>query len=338
MGRGNHTINDIAYRAGVSQATVSRVLTGNAKVSAEKRAAVMAAIEAFNYKPNVNAQGLARGRTRAIGVLTMSTESPYWGRLVRGVEQSLVGTGFRPLVASALGSGKPEEALDMLLESQIEGLILLGGPMPEKTTTLVGEDFPVVGTGTVTPGLEPYYIQSENVEGGRLATQHLLDLGHRRIALISGPADHIHARARLQGYKTALAAAGVEFDESLIVHHGFNEQKGFEAATTLLSRTRDFTAIFATSDQIAYGVGLRLWKEGMRVPQDISLIGFDDQDYARFTTPPLSTIRVPLLELGEALGKMIVSRVEDGVQPWTPGVFATSLVVRESTARRGQRG
>jgi LacI family transcriptional regulator len=335
MGRASPTVYDIAYRAGVSQATVSRVLTGHAKVSDEKRAAVMAAIEAFNYKPNVNAQGLARGRTRAIGVLTMSTESPYWGRLMRGVEQSLIGTGYRPLVASALGLGKPEEALDVLLESQIEGLILLGGPMPEKTTMLVGENFPVVGTGTITPGLESYYLQPENTEGGRLATQHLLDLGHRRIALISGAADHIHARARREGYETALSAAGVAVDESLIVHNGFNEQKGFEAAKTLLDRTRDFTAIFATSDQIAYGVGLYLWQQGLKIPQDISMIGFDDQDHARFTTPPLSTIRVPLLEMGEALGKMVVSRIEEGVEPWNPGLFATSLVVRESTAKRG---
>jgi LacI family transcriptional regulator len=332
MGRSSPTVYDIAYRAGVSQATVSRVLTGHAKVSDEKRAAVMAAIAAFDYKPNVMAQGLARGRTRAIGVLTMTTESPYWGRLLRGIEQSLMGTGYRPLVASVAGLGNPDEALDMLLESQIEGLILLGGPMPEKTTQLVGENFPVAGTGPVTPGLEPYFIQSDNTEGARLATQHLLDLGHRRIALVTGPANHSHALARRRGYELALSSAGVTIDETIIVHHGFNEQKGAEATQILLDRTRDFTAIFTTSDQVAYGVGMYLWQQGIRVPQDVSIVGFDDQDHARFTTPPLTTIRVPLLEMGEALGKMIVSRIDEDGVPWSPGEFATSLVVRQSSA------
>lgn len=332
MGRPNITIYDIAYRAGVSQATVSRVLTGNARVRPDKRDAVLAAVKELNYRPNVVAQGLARGRTRAVGVLTSSTESLYWGRIIHGIERELGQAGYRSLVVSVAGTGDAEGALDVLLESQIEGLAVLGGPMPERIRQLAGENFPVAGIGQIIPGLEDAYVIPDNRGGGYMATRHLLDLGHRRIALITGPTTHHHAIQRREGYERALREAGLTTDEILIVHRGFNEAAGAEAARDLLARTRDFTAIFATSDQIAYGVRLALYQHGLRVPEDVSLVGFDDQLYAQYCIPPLTTIRQQTFEMGAAVARMIVSRIDEQQTPWNPDVFQGELVVRESTA------
>lgn len=329
------TVYDIAERAGVSQATVSRVLSGGAPVAAATRERVLQAMRELDYRPNVVAQDLARGRSRAVGILTVSMTSPYLGRLAETLEAELRGQGYRCMVASV--GEDTEGALEFLRRSRIEGLAMLGCPAPPGPLQALAEEIPVAGIGPLIPGLEECFPRADNEGGGYRAGQHLLSLGHRAIAYVGGPSDHPDAVDRWTGLARALRERGVELDPRAVVWGPFHEAHGEAAVETLRERGVTCTAIFAGSDQIAIGVMAGLRRAGLVVPRDVSVIGFDDQQLSRLVLPPLTTIAQPGVEMAAYLARLLVTRMEAAAagQPPPPlpaPRFDTPLVVRESTA------
>ncbi len=199
MGKQAVTIYDIAYQAKVSQSTVSRVLNGGEHVRPEKRAAVLDAIEKLRYEPNVVARGLARGRSHVFGVLTLDKVSPFFGQILTGIERALAQSGYHALVASVSGNDGAERALDVLLSSRIETLIIVGEAIRDDRLVRVSREIPVVAVGPSVRGLEDRCLHADNREGAAAATRHLLSLGHDRIAHLAGPAGHPHATDRRDG-------------------------------------------------------------------------------------------------------------------------------------------
>lgn len=323
------TIKDIARQAGVSVSTVSRVLNKTVPVGRTKRIAVLGAVEALGYRPNVVAQELARGHTLAVGVLPQGISNPFYSRVLRGVEQGLRGTPYYPLFASGEQPDEEAQAFDKLLSHRVEALILIGGQIPDEKLVLLSQRLPIVAIARNVKGLESRCVRVGNEEGAHKATRHLLDLGHRRIAHLTGPPWHTDAMARRAGYERALAEAGIARDPALILEGDFEETTGLAATEALLKARTPFTAIFAANDQMAMGAALALFRHGVQVPRDVSLIGFDDQPSAAFTSPPLTTIRQPGVEMGLAAARALVDQLRGNrfIQP----TFDTELVVRATT-------
>jgi LacI family transcriptional regulator len=323
------TMRDIAEQAGVSLATVSRVLNNTVPVARSKRAAVLKAVETLGYRPNVVAQELARGHTQAVGILPQGISNPFYSRILKGVEQGLRGSAYYPLFASGEQPAEQASALDLLMAHRVEALILMGGHIPADELINVARRLPIVTIGRTIRGLEQRCVRVENHEGAYKATRHLRDLGHSRIAHITGLPWHGDSIARRSGYEQALADTGIAVDPALVVEGDFEEQSGLAGTEQLLSSGVRFTAIFAGNDQMAFGAGLALLRHGLRVPRDVSIIGFDDQPSAAYTWPPLTTIRQPAVEMGIATARALLDelRGRSFVQP----TFHTDLVLRAST-------
>jgi LacI family transcriptional regulator len=323
------TIRDVAIRAGVSPSTVSRVLNKTAQVAASKQAAVLRAVQLLGYRPNVVAQELARGRSRAFGVLPQGISSPFYGRLMKGVEQALRGSGYYPIFASGEQPAEEAQAIELFLSHRVDALVLLGGQLPDDDLLGLAARVPLVAIGRSLRGLEHRCLRVENRVGGYKATRHLIDLGHTRIAHLTGLPWHKDAIARRQGYESALADAGIALDPALVVEGDFEEQSGCTGAETLLARGVRFTAIFTGNDQMACGAGLALLRRGVRVPQDVSLIGFDDQPHAAYTWPPLTTMRQPTVDMGMAVARALLEELRG--HGFALPTFNTDLVLRDST-------
>jgi LacI family transcriptional regulator len=323
------TIEDIAKRAGVSVSTVSRVLNKTVPVARAKRDAVLGAVEALGYRPNVVAQELARGRSLAVGVLPQGIWNPFYSRLLKGVEQGLRGTAFHPVYASGEQPVEEAQAFEMLLANRVEAIILMGGQTPDEKLVLLSQRMPIVAIGRNVQGLEQRCVRVENAEGGYNATRHLIDLGHRRIVHITGLSWHADSIARRQGYERALTEAGLPIDPALIIEGDWEEQSGLTAVERLLAAKTRFMAIFCGNDQIALGAALGLFRAGRLVGRDVSIVGFDDQPSAAFSCPPLTTMRQPAVEMGMAAARAVVEELRGRgfVQP----VFRTELVLRAST-------
>jgi LacI family transcriptional regulator len=327
------TIHDIAREAGVSPSTVSRVLNGTAPVAADKRDAVLAVVKQRNYRPSMIAQGLVHGRTKAVGVLTQSIASPFYGEILRGIELGLNRSGYHALFTS--GNWRTEEelaALDLLSGRRVDALIILAGIMPGDDLRHAAAELPLVVIGRSIPGIEEHCLCIDDHQAAYEATRYLIELGHQRIAHIAGLSLHQDSIDRRNGYERALREAGIPIDQQLMVTGDYTEQSGLLAIEALLSRATLFSAIFAANDQMAYGARLALYRHGIRVPDDVSLIGFDDQPASAYTTPPLTTVRQPTLALGQAAAQAVL-RLLEGQQPMLHPCI-TELIIRESAARR----
>jgi LacI family transcriptional regulator len=326
------TLGLIAREAGVSPSTVSRILNGTAKVSDDKRVAVEDTIARFNFQPNMMARSLAMGQTHTIGVLTQFIESPFYGEALRGIEDALAGTPYSPLFVSGHWNLKIEEARMRLLQARrVDGVIILTGRLSDQQLLKYAQRLPIVVTGRhlSAPRLASFAV--DDFTGARAATRHLLELGHTRIAFISGPSDHPDANERLRGYQSALQEAGIAHVPELVLHADFIESGGMLAITRLLESGANFTAVFAANDQMAYGARLALYRRNIRVPEDISLVGYDDLPNSTYSMPPLTTVRQPVYEIGRLAAQAMLRLIAGGA-----GDIAApplELVVRESTRR-----
>ncbi|PIQ53118.1 MAG: transcriptional regulator [Comamonadaceae bacterium CG12_big_fil_rev_8_21_14_0_65_59_15] len=326
------TLEMVARMAGVSPSTVSRILNGTAVVSAIKKAAVEAAIAQLGFVPNPVARGLAGGRTFSIGVITQAIDSPFYGMALSGIEHELDRVGYSALYVSGEWNAKEEaKCIDVLRSRRVDGIIVLTGRLTDKALKDCAKTMPLVVTGRTlkAPGL--YSLNFDNFEGGRLATQHLIDLGHRRIVFINGVVHHADASERLRGYRAALESAGLAYDPDLVVPGDFREAGGLNAVNQLLDRQITFSAIFAANDQMAFGAALGLYRHGLRVPDDVSLVGFDDLPVSMYALPPLTSVHESADELG-GLAAHSMLQILDGETP-TGQVPAPFLMVRESSKR-----
>jgi LacI family transcriptional regulator len=296
---GKVTLEMVARAAGVSPSTVSRILNGTAVVSDDKRQTVDEAISRLGFVPNPVARGLAGGRTLSVGVVTQSIDSPFYGSGMRGIEAELDSAGYVPLFVSGHWSADEEgRAVDVLRSRRVDGIIVLTGRLGDTALRAHAKALPLVVVGRRLKAAGLFSLAFDNFEGGRLATHHLLALGHRRIAFISGDPKHPDAVERLRGHRAALEAAGIVHDPALVVPGAYHEESGLLAVERLLESRCPFTAIFAANDQMAFGAALGLYRRRLRVPEDVSLVGFDDLPAARYAIPPLTTVQHPAYEMG----------------------------------------
>ncbi|MCV2358673.1 LacI family transcriptional regulator [Paucibacter sp. TC2R-5] len=324
------TLGMVAEACGVSPSTVSRILNGTAVVSAEKRAAVDQAIAELGFVPNPMARGLAGGRTLSVGVITQAIDSPFYGIALRGIEEELNKIGYSPLFVSGHWNAKEEaRCIEVLRSRRVDGFIILTGRLSDESLKTLAKALPVVVTGRslVAPGL--FSLDFNNFEGARLATAHLLAQGHREIAFIAGPENHPDALERLRGYRAALTEAGVAFQAELVLQGMYSEESGLLAVEQLIAGRRPFSAIFAANDQMAFGAALALHRHGLHVPDEVSLVGFDDVAGAAHSVPPLTTIHHPAYELG-SLAATALLQLLAGEQPQA-SLPEPRLTVRGST-------
>ena len=272
--RGRPTMSLVAERAGVSPSTVSRILNGTAQVSEEKHTLVKAIIKELGFRPDPVARSLAGGRTMSIGVLTQFIDSPYYGEALHGIEDELRKAHYVPLFVSGHWNEVEEKSrLSMLQERKVDGIIVLTGKLADKTLIDMAANMPVVVTGRRLSAPNLFSIDFDNTKGACLAVQHLHALGHRSVAFISGPSDHSDAMHRLQGYREETQRKSMALNDSLVVFSDYQESGGFRAMNHLLASNVQFTAVIAANDQMAYGARLALHRSGLRVPEDLSLLG-----------------------------------------------------------------
>jgi LacI family transcriptional regulator len=326
------TLRDVARLAKVSTVTVSNVMNQRHNVSSKTRERVMNAVRRTGYTFNMAARGLAGGRTNTLGVLIPDIATQYMGEIVHGVSNEVRQAGMELLISTALDTTRERNQLHFL-QGITDGLILILPHSDDDELQIAGQDSkPIVMIDHRGSTIKLPAIDTDNYTGGRMATEHLLGLRHERIGFISGLYEA--SSARLRGYKEALVNAGLPFDENLVVAGNFLQPGGFAATTQLLSLPKPPTAIFAANDLTAFGALEAVKELGLRVPHDISVIGFDDIPMASQVYPPLTTIRQPLAEMGRAAVRMMIAKLR-GVEPPSQRItLTTELVVRGTTRDR----
>jgi LacI family transcriptional regulator len=335
------TSEEVARLAGVSRATVSRALNGSAHVSAQARERVHAATAVLGYEPDVIAQSLVRQRSRVIAVSLFATDRDlplsHFGRtaqyfflsVLEPIESEAISLGYDLLLPSRPQGKSPENYVRSLQTRHVAGCLMLHAA-ETRIQALIHSSIPTVFIDKIGQGSHSTYVKSDNIDGARQATEHLLALGHRRIALLTGLTIDLAGLERLLGCQLALTRAGITPDPGLIRQSGWNIDEAYEAARALLTERRDFTAIIAGSDIMAIGILRALTEQGLRVPDDVSLVGADDIDLCQYTIPPLTTVRQDHVAMGRGAVQRLIAMIE-GTEEATPLILPTQLVVRKST-------
>ncbi|MEU2825040.1 LacI family DNA-binding transcriptional regulator [Streptomyces bacillaris] len=334
---GRPTLEEVAARAGVGRGTASRVINGSPRVSEATREAVEAAVAELGYVPNRAARALAGNRTDAIALVVPEPETrffaePYFSAIVRGVGAALADTEMQLLLTLAGNDRERRRLAQYLTAHRVDGVLLVAvhadDPLPELLEQL---GMPCVISGARHAAEPLASVDSDNFEGARAAVEHLVFRGRRRVATITGRLEVYGAQRRLDGYRAALATAGLPPDERLIAPADFTEEGGARAMRELLARRPDLDAVFAASDVMAAGARQVLREADRRIPEDVALIGFDDSVVARHMHPPLTSVRQPIEEMGRRMAELLLEEIagRSGERPTV--VLPTELVVRDSS-------
>lgn len=330
---GRVTIRDVAKQAGVSVATVSKVINERYGVSADTMAHVKAVIEELGYEASLVAQSLRNHRTNVLGILVADLE-PFSAELLKGAGDAVRGSGFELVVYSAGGRAQDHVGWERRYLSRLSGTLVDGAVLVTPTVVDLRYGAPVVAVDPHTgPDGRPT-VDSDNLAGARAATDHLLGLGHRRIAMLTGRPDLVSAQLREQGFRQAMAAAGAPVDESLVRLGSYDPQLAAEQAERLLSGPVRPTAVFAANDLSAIATLEVARRIGLRVPRDVSVVGFDDIPEATRCTPMLTTVEQPIREMGRRAVELLIGLVRGEPEPErTHIMLPTRLVVRNSTRK-----
>jgi DNA-binding LacI/PurR family transcriptional regulator len=329
-------MHDIARMARVSLGTVSNVLSGSVPVREPLRTRVLDAVAAMDYQPSQLARGLRRVKTNMIGMIIPDITNPFFPAVVRGAEDVAFANGQRLILCNTDNDHQKEIAhLNELRTYLPLGLIVIPSDFSELTEQ--ADSYRKAGAAVVCIDRKPRdwvgdTVTVANVSGAYHAVQHLVSLGHTRIAMISGPLHLTNAQDRLRGFRKALKAARIAIQSDYVKEVAFSKAEGHSAAINLLRMSPTPTAIFAGNDLIALGVLQAIRERGLRCPQDVSLVGFDDLDIASMTNPPLFTVYQPGYELGATAMRLLLDRVANWAAPPRQVVLHTELRVRESVA------
>jgi LacI family transcriptional regulator len=328
------TIRDVARHAGVSVATVSRVLNGRPDVSRETREAVLRVVREQGFSSNRNARALSAGRTGLVG-MTLPFVHEYFGRFLDGASEALYEQDMRIVLCPTLHEHQREATLlELLMQGTTDGaLLLLTTESNDELKALRDQGYPFVVLDPRKPLDEGIpAVSATHWAGAKAATDHLLSLGHRRIGAITGPHGWVASVDRLDGYHAALAGAGVLPAVELVAKGNFTTESGYAAAVGLLDVSEPPTAIFAFNDEMAVGAMKAARERGLRLPEDLSVVGFDDLERAAIVSPALTTVRQPLAEMGRMAVSLLIRLLDNQRLEALSVELATKLVVRESTA------
>jgi LacI family transcriptional regulator len=327
-------IYEVAELAGVSLATVSRVINPGAKVSEKTRQKVLSAMQQLGYQPNSIAQSLATRSSNSVGVIVSELHGPFFGAMLSAIEQTLKGAGKFVLVAAGHSNEEQErEAVRFLVSRNCDALIVHCERLSDKF--LVDHDHektPLVVMNRKVRGLADRCFSLNNELGGFLATQSLLKRKHKKIAYVSGPLDWVDARQRLAGHKRALAEAGVKFDDRLLCEGDYHETGGQDALTALLAKKIPFTALVCANDEMAAGAMAAAHERGLDLPRELSIVGYDDAPISRYVYPKLTTVHYPIADMGRMAARWVLKNVYEQEQP-VQQVFEPVLVERDSVSR-----
>ena len=332
--RSRPTIYDVASEANVAISTVSRVLNGSTEVSDATRDRVQRAIRKLQFQPQRTARSLAQQSTTSVAVALPSATSLFYVEILKGVKDAMRERDMDLLLCN-LGSGEPSATLQRFLRrGAVDGLLLASLPVDDSLSDqLAGMQAPVVLLGSQSPAFDAYWWDDK--EGARQATSHLIKLGHRRIAFVAAHAWSYSSAPRLEGYRSALEEAGIEYDPSLVAagdttkHAGYSEEAGAEAMAKLMRQTTPPTAVFAASDVQAYGAWAWARDNSLRVPRDVSIMGYDDLKLSRYLD--LSTVAQGMQAAGRQGAERLLERLEGGEHARVNVQLPIEVIARGST-------
>jgi LacI family transcriptional regulator len=330
------TISDIAKRTGSSVTTISRVLNGQAsryRISEKTEKRVLKAAKDLNYKPNQLARGLRLKKSQSIGLVLPDISNPFFAYMTRTIQTFVHEFGYGLVTCNTNEDlGLEIEHINVLLSKRVDGLIIMPvGQKDDHLRSLVQNAVPVVLVDRCFDDFPGSSVVVDNYRGAFEAVQHLVEFGHRKIAIIQGLINTFSNTGRLKGYQDALERNGISFDASLIVGSGFGKSEGYIETKRLLKRKDRPTAIFATSDLLTLGVLQAVQEEGLAIPEDISLVSFDDTDFAPYLRCPLTAVAQPKENIGEFAAKLLFEQMKThGKKPPERIVLKPTLIRRES--------
>jgi LacI family transcriptional regulator, repressor for deo operon, udp, cdd, tsx, nupC, and nupG len=335
------TIKDVARAARVSVATVSRTLSAPQSVKEATRERVEAAIRKTGYRPNALASRLRRQKSDSIVVVVPSIHNPFFSNVIRGIENLAHLSGYKVLLGESQGN---QERLDsyagMLARKEADGLILLGALLPSMLKSSAGQvppSMPIVSACEYFDHIKLPNVRIDNVAAAAMATDHLIRLGHTRIAKITGPMHNPLSRDRLAGFRQAMTQAKLKVDEELVVNGDFSAPSGYAAMKALLGKPDRPTGVFSANDEMAIGAIRAIKETRLRIPRDISIIGFDDIRFSGYCDPPLTTIHQPQAAIGEMAMQLMIEMLQDEADLSGDAartiILPHSLIVRTSTGR-----
>ena len=334
---GKPTLRDVALRAGVSHQTVSRVINGETNVTPETKKIVNEAISYLGFRPNAIARYMAKGNTRTFACIAPNLTDFTFASLIEGAEAFARKNGYFMISASAPDAKTFSSLIEQLVESgRTEGLLVIN-PYADTRHDLLPAGVPVVLMGARPRSEGLASVALDDVHGGLIATNHLISLGHRRIALISGPIEEDCTQDRLAGYRQALEQNNLESDPALIFEGDWSATSGQEAIDSLLDKKADFTAIFAQNDRMAVGAIHQLQNNGFKIPKDFSIVGFDDMPLSSYFNPPLTTVRQDIYSIGKEAVRLLLEVKEKESSAINQLLFPPDLVIRKSTQKIRRR-
>ncbi|KAK1179418.1 LacI family DNA-binding transcriptional regulator [Streptomyces sp. NPDC000941] len=316
VGRSRPTLEEVAARAGVGRGTVSRVINGSPRVSDRTRTAVEQAVAELGYVPNRVARALAANRADAVALVIPEPETrlfaePYFSDIIRGVGAELAEADLQLLLTLLRTPKERQRFAEYLSAHRVDGVLLVSvhadDPLPDLLERI---EMPAVLSGRRSAHESVPYVDCDNTGGAQSAVEHLIGRGRATVATITGPLDMYVAQCRLDGYRAAIQAAGQEVDPALIVAADFTEEGGRRAMRELLERRPELDAVFAASDVMAAGARQVLREQGLRVPDDVALVGFEDSAVARHMDPPLTSVRQTTEEMGRAMVRVLLEEIE----------------------------
>jgi LacI family transcriptional regulator len=334
------TLKELAARAGVHPSTVSRVVNNDPvlRVSAETRARIEALLEETDYRPDVVARSLRLRQTFVLAMIIPDITNPLFANIFMGIEELAGARGYGVILANTGGSAERErDHLKSLQARRVDGLILASVFLRDPSVRWLREQGIRYVLVNRYSGERDPFVGADDVAGGTVATRHLIELGHRRIAHLAGTQDVSTAVQRRRGYLRALEEAGIAPDPSLVVESGYLESNGRRDMERLLDLHRPPTAVFAVTDVVAMGAHTAVLERGLRIPEDVAIVGYNDIPWAARLAPPLTTLRVPAREFGRISAEMLLEQITSGRSTRRRVVLQPELIVRGSTISSGDR-
>jgi len=331
------TIRDVARAAGVSTATAARALGGYGHASPAARRKVSESARRLGYRPNVVARALVSRTTTTVGLVVGDIENPFFAAAARGLADVMDAHGYTVLLANAdEDAGRERRAVDALRARQVDGMVVVPAPgaSPEHLAELVTAGVPLVLLDRAVVGVAADSVLVRNVAGARAAVAHLAGLGHRRIGVVSDSPEITSSAERIQGYRQALRAAGIAPEPGLISIGGPTRDDGEAAALRLLDRADRPTAVFTANNFMTVGALRAARSLGLRIPDDVALVGFDDLDWTTLVQPPVTVVRQPVADLGRVAGERLLRRLEGDAGPPNRIRLDANLIVRGSCGAR----